>query len=112
MTKNPMITTDRVLQEVLAERVRQDEKWGEQNHPDGTGSLKQRLAADDAKAACDQVFAEGRGDWAHILFEEVREALAESNPAALRTELLQVAAVAVNWVEAIDRRATSKEEAA
>jgi hypothetical protein len=36
-TTNPMVVTDRVLQEVLAERVRQDDQWGEQNHLDGTG---------------------------------------------------------------------------
>lgn len=102
---NPSIVTDKVLQEVLAERVRQDEKWGEQNHPDGTGiSPEQQKLADQARAVCQQVFAEGRGDWAHVLFEEVREALAESSPASLRAELVQVAAVAVAWIEAIDRR--------
>lgn len=104
-TTNPSAVTDRVLQEVLAERIRQDAKWGEQNHPDGTGvSPEQPKLADQARAMCQQAFAEGRGDWAHILFEEVREALAESDPAKLRAELLQVAAVAVAWVEAIDRR--------
>lgn len=42
--------------------------------------------------------------WRHILAEEMFEALAESDPAKLRAELVQVAAVAVQWVEAIDRR--------
>ena len=32
----PMDATDDVLTEVAAERVRQDERWGQQNHPDGT----------------------------------------------------------------------------
>jgi hypothetical protein len=40
-----------------------------------------------------------------ILREEVYEAFAEEDPAALRTELIQVAAVAATWVDAIDRRA-------
>ncbi|NYV73655.1 hypothetical protein HW445_04850 [Streptomyces sp. UH6] len=94
-----------MLAEVGRERVRQDEKWGEQNHPDGTGIVpEQKKLADNARAMCQQAFAEGRGDWAHVLVEEVREALAESDPAALRTELIQVAAVAVAWVEAIGRR--------
>jgi hypothetical protein len=94
-----------VLAEVQAERERQDEQWGEQNHPDGTGiAPAQTELADNAKATCQQAFAEGRGDWAHILFEEVREALAESDPVKLRAELVQVAAVAVAWVAAIDRR--------
>ncbi|MFJ4925338.1 hypothetical protein [Streptomyces sp. NPDC088736] len=113
MTTNPMITTDRVLQEVLVERVRQDETWGEQNHPDGTGvTAEQQKLADNARAMCQQAFAEGRGDWAHVLFEEVREALAESDPAKLRAELIQVAAVACVWVESIDRRTARAGEAA
>jgi hypothetical protein len=36
----------------------------------------------------------------------VAEALAEDDPTLLRAELIQVAAVAVAWVEAIDRRTT------
>ncbi len=40
----------------------------------------------------------------HILLEEVHEALAEDDPTRLRAELLQVAAVAVCWVEAIEQR--------
>ncbi|MEY9934267.1 hypothetical protein ABH926_008932 [Catenulispora sp. GP43] len=39
-----------------------------------------------------------------MLLEEVYEALAEVDPAALRAELVQVAAVAAAWVEDIDSR--------
>ncbi|MET8006286.1 hypothetical protein [Nonomuraea glycinis] len=42
--------------------------------------------------------------WDGILFEEVYEALAESDPAALSAELLQVAAVAMQWRRSIARR--------
>ncbi|TIH26025.1 NUDIX hydrolase, partial [Subtercola vilae] len=42
--------------------------------------------------------------WQDILLEEVFEAFAESDTSKLRTELIQVAAVAQQWVEAIDRR--------
>ena len=31
------MSTANVLREVGIERVLQDQKWGEQNHPDGTG---------------------------------------------------------------------------
>lgn len=104
-TRNPSVITDRVLSEVLAERIRQDDRWGEQNHPDGTGVTPEQIKlAENAKAMCQQAFAEGRGDWAHVLFEEVREALAESGLPQLRAELVQIAAVAVAWIEAIDRR--------
>lgn len=75
----------KVLVEVESERSRQDQIWGEQNH-------------------CP-------ADWLMILVEEVGEA----NKAALearfggkplteyRTELIQVAAVAVAAVECLDR---------
>ncbi|MFF1544141.1 NUDIX hydrolase [Streptomyces sp. NPDC058291] len=99
-----------ILAEVQAERDRQDAKWGEQNHPDGTGSVHQREAAGLARMECEDAFAAGYGTWCHVLFEEVREALAESDPAKLRAELVQVAAVATAWIAAIDRR-TAKEAA-
>jgi hypothetical protein len=77
---------------VMVERRRQDEKWGQQDRHDF--------------------------EWVSILTEEVGEAAAEANEAnfhsgknrgdysLLRAELVQVAAVAVAWVEAIDRRAS------
>lgn len=44
-----------------------------------------------------------------ILACEVAEAFAEEDPARLRAELIQVAAVAVQWVEAIDARAVTRD---
>lgn len=76
-----------ILDEVARERLAQDEKWGVQDRED----LK----------------------WLAILVEEVGEVADELNsqwappsigPKRLREELVQVAAVAVAWVEAIDRR--------
>lgn len=110
---NPLVTTDRVLQEVLAERVRQDERWGEQNHPvhdpedpAGVFLLGRSYAAleQEAKAR----FAAGRRSWALVELEEVFEALAAKTPAEARAEFIQVAAVAVAAVESIDRK-TKKE---
>jgi hypothetical protein len=97
----------RVLVEVGRERVAQDAKWGEQNHRDGTGHDCDKVTADRQRRACERAFREGWGSWSHILREEVAEAMAESDPAKLRAELIQVAAVAVAWVEAIDRRAVT-----
>jgi len=88
--------------DVRREREAQDQKWGEQNHPDGTGDAQ--VWADHARAVCQQAAANGSVTWKHILWEEVAEAFAETDPAKLRTELIQVAAVAMTWVEAIDRR--------
>ena len=94
----------RVLEEVSRERVAQQAKWGEQNHPDGTGLPHAAHKPIRAQRDCEAAFANGRGTWRHILIEEVAEAEAESDRTRLREELIQVAAVAVAWVEAIDRR--------
>lgn len=98
-----------VLNEIAEERARQDAKWGEQNHPDGTGAAYglgtvRELTADYAKQRCDAAFERGVGTWEHILHEEFCEAMAEDDPDRLRAELLQTAAVAVHWIEALDLR--------
>lgn len=64
------------IADVLRERTRQDEKWGEQNH--------------------DDLY------WLGILMEEVGElaqGIIEGSP-NYRKELVQIAAVAVAWAEA------------
>ncbi len=97
---------ERVLADVAAERAVQDAKWGLQAHPDGTGA-RYAAAADLAKQAVADAAAEGRLTWRHILHEEVLEAFAEDGADRLRDELIQVAAVAVKWVQDLDRRAQS-----
>lgn len=104
-----------VLNEVVRERRSQDAKWGEQNHPDGTGpnypwhlvgtaeQIRERM-----RAACDQEHREGNGTWVSIALEEFAEAVAEDNPRELRKELVQVAAVFVAWIESIDRNQSYK----
>ncbi|MEV0596090.1 NUDIX hydrolase [Nonomuraea cavernae] len=94
----------RVLAEVLAERVAQDARWGIQEFPDGAGPDGAVAAADQAKRAVAEAAAAGELTWRHILHEEVLEAFAESEAGRLREELIQVAAVAVKWAQAIDRR--------
>lgn len=67
------------LTEILNERARQDEKWGEQDH--------------------DNLY------WLAILSEEVGE-LAEAllcDYTRVRPELVQVAAVALAWLECMER---------
>jgi len=75
------MTTGEALGQVKVEREIQDQKWGSQRHlPD----LK----------------------WFAILGEEVGEAaraiLDHEGKARLQAELIQVAAVAVAWIEAIE----------
>lgn len=76
------LQTRQVLGAVAAERRRQDEKWGHNR------SLSDLL-------------------WMTILNEETGEvarAILENQFGELREELVQVAAVAVAWIEDMDRR--------
>lgn len=97
-----------VLAEVRQERSAQDAKWGEQNHPNGTGEEYLELA-DRARAIAGMAAAEGILTWEKILLEEAFEACAEKDAKTLRKELVQVAAVAVAWIEAIDRKGALEE---
>lgn len=101
MTNNP-------LYDIAAERAAQDAKWGavgtpQRTHPDGTAAYWSGQA-DRAKQRCTIMAEMGQITWADILSEEFFEALAETEPAALRAELVQVAAVCVAWIESIDLR--------
>lgn len=91
-----------VLPEIADERERQDERWGEQNHPDGTGPGF-AIDAKRARHSCNLAASLGLVSYRDILNEEVYEAFAESDPDKLRHELVQVAAVAVAWIEKLDR---------
>lgn len=76
------------LADVLAERNRQDEKWGEQNHdPITYGAILMEELGEFTQAALDLRFG-GK----HGTAEE------------LRTEAIHTAAVALAIVECIDRK--------
>lgn len=96
--------TREVLVEVYVERSKQDHQWGDQNHPDGTGRPQDHIMAEAAKILNDHKAERGTLTFRDILEEEVWEAYAETDPERLREELVQVAACAVLWVEALDRR--------
>lgn len=101
----------RIINDVLGERARQDAKWGLQHHPNGTSSnADARCRADDARTDCQIVAENGEVTWRHIATEEFFEALAETDPAALRAELVQVAAVVFNWIEDLDSRTAPEAE--
>lgn len=100
---DPNTYGNRVYSEIGRERAAQDAKWGEQNHPDGTGRPGDGFQAEMAREIC-KANGPGEDNWRDILTEEVHEAYAETDPARLRAELVQVAAVVVAWIEAIDRR--------
>jgi hypothetical protein len=95
--------------EGIDERARQDVRWGESNHPDLPAGVAHPCAwfgipsADAARRRCEDAFRRGIGSLAHILLEEVSEAIeVAGDPEKLRAELVQ--AVAIKWIETIDRR--------
>lgn len=84
-----MADRDSVIAAVRAERDRQRSLW-DRPHEWGHGDCSSADVPDPIKFA---VLAEETG--------EVARALLEQNPDQLKTELVQVAAVAVAWLEAI-----------
>lgn len=97
-----------VLEEIVDERGRQDEKFGADRdlpmHAPTSRPLTYLARERFWKRENDTRVREGRLAWDGVLLEEVYEALAERDPARQRAELVQVAAVAVAAIEALDRR--------
>lgn len=98
------------------EVVRQDEKFGDQTQkpsvttgPAFDGSTWRYDYADyeipceaRAKNNCKIAHERGRGSWMHVAVEELAEVLEAKTPEERRKELVQLAAVCVNWIHAID----------
>lgn len=105
---NTVLREANVFVDLSKERLRQDEKHGPVDDvlgiPDGTSRDQFRERSAWASDACENAMARGYLTWRHILLEEVYEALVEEDPERLRRELIQVAAVAVRWVEVLDER--------
>ena len=101
-----MMSRESILQEVSAERDRQEAKWGPQDWP--ICSKHERTAYRSLvpfmQGECNKAAQDGTLTFRHILAEEYVEAFAESDPIRQREELVQVAAVAVQMIEVIDRR--------
>ncbi|MFE3853402.1 hypothetical protein ACFXPN_19980 [Streptomyces griseorubiginosus] len=107
-------------EEIDTERQRQLANFGDQHHPDLSGdAITQREARDmfdqwaqNYRAINGGTFdpqdPDTRLDWTGILLEEVYEALAEADPAKIRAELVQVAAVCAAWVADIDSRGAQR----
>jgi len=105
----------RIFTEVKLERIRQNDLWGEQNHPSITPGLTSRAGheaaeyyeiptEDDAKQMCEDAANTGGLSYTHIAVEELCEAVEAKDDTDRREELVQLAAVVVAWIEAIDRR--------
>ena len=109
---NPKIDIDGIFEEIRAERKRQDEKFGEQNHPMVGKTLYDILPEDYPRSDllrrqikhCKERCKTDRFCWFDVLIEEVCEAFLETEPEKQREEMIQVAAVAVAIIEYLDRR--------
>ncbi len=92
------------LDDVTHERLRQHARFGEQDLPRRTDAVLRAILRGQLETCRKQIAALRPNEpWDLVLLEETCEALLEDDPARLRAELVQVAAVACQWVEAIDR---------
>lgn len=107
------ITQERIISEFRAERILQDKKFGEQNHfifPQDVEyfrrpayySIPEQFAA---KRTLERALANGKLTFFDVLIEEVAEAAEAKNIIEVRQELVQVGAVSLAMIEAIDRNA-------
>lgn len=96
--RNHMID-DILLRDIIQERDRQDAKWGEQNHDQFKwNAILGEEVGEVANAICENWYgdvfsSEARGKFLH-----------------LREELVQVAAVAIAFIQSLDRNELKNEE--
>lgn len=97
--------TARVLDEVFAERLHQDQLFGpRQSYPDGNNLGGDQSAMLRAKLKVEEAKRIGTLTWRDLLNEEIAEVRAAETPTQLRAELIQAAALMIAQVEDIDRR--------
>lgn len=100
------MTTAYILEEVAAERARQDSRWGQQNHPPGADPIY-KTDETSARVAFDVAQRHRKLTWRHIAAEEFWEAFSELDCTKRRQELVQLAAVIVAAIESEDRAAAA-----
>ena len=106
------MSLNEILMDIVNERHRQDEKWGEQTHPFTRLSANHhKLLADSWKDANDRVNQDPNQEitWDAIALEELHEAFAETDPVLIRREAIETAAVMVALVEDLDRQAVPQD---
>jgi NTP pyrophosphatase (non-canonical NTP hydrolase) len=75
------------LAEVIDERTRQIKKWGIQLHDHSTWAL---------------ILGEEVGEVSQAILNQLHDGITKENAAELKKEIIQVAAVAVAWLECIE----------
>jgi len=104
-TKIQNLTAVRAL--VGDEVARQDAKYGDvrslpyvpkQMHVDAFRNYSLMITSEaNAKSMCERHSKDGTITWSHVLIEEVAEAIEAKSDYEMMEELIQVAAVAINW---------------
>lgn len=94
---------DGIMEEVRAERARQDDLFGRQSHPFGT-SIKFRAMAESARNSRQRATDAGTVTWMHILREGFWGAMSETSTDDMRAELVRLLAAGVACVEDLDQR--------
>ena len=89
MNSSQWTAHQKVLREISDERLAQEKKWGQQDHDDNRWLV---ILGEEYGEACQATLKR---------FETMGDPLSEYH---LRGELVQIAAVAVAFIEAIDRR--------
>ena|ERR1700748_1699925 len=100
-----------IFNEISAERLKQDVKWGEQNLPSVVPGLTPKELSERyeipteerGKKIYDHYASTGEQTFTDIAVEELTEVVGALNEKDRREELVQLAAVIVQWIEAIDR---------
>jgi hypothetical protein len=92
------------LHSLVVERVRQEKIHPGEPRIDGTGGALAEELCRVVQRWSDDLDGKPENSFAVVLVEEVLEALAETELEPLRLEVKQVGAVAVRWLEDLDRR--------
>lgn len=107
--QNKMLKIQEIFEEIQTERVRQEEKWGEQDWKLVNHQIKDKEAyykiptEEKAKEVCDGRMSDGNASWADIILEEFCEVVYAKDKEEMRKELVQMIAVSVAALESLDR---------
>lgn len=78
-----------ILEKIVDERIRQDAKWGPQYHLDDTWAI---------------ILMEEVGEVAKSIVDRLNNADPKAHLANMEKEIIQVAAVAVAWLECLETK--------
>lgn len=103
---------ENILRDVLTERQRQFDLWGDQDHPSVCKSDENRPiteiyglpTAAEAREDVEVSRELGYLSWAGIATEELSEVVEARTEEERREELVQLTALLIGWIEAIDRK--------